>query len=850
MSSDILIDTETDPKSRRMVLGPWKCSSHSPHTTPSPSEISNSKREEIPASVPGTVASALQAAGLWSFEHPPEIDTQDWWYRTTFPSPQDSNIGTFPDVSSRCFLCFEGLASLVEIWVNGSLLLTTENMFRRYRVEVSQHLKHDNELAICFRSVTEDLKRKRPRPKWKTNLVNQQQIRWIRTSLQGRIPGWSSSAPAIGPWKEIFLESSPVILEDYHLNPCLVHNDGLVSISAKILTLTSDMTAEFQVGDVRDAVKLTPVDGGYLLEGKLKIPQATLWWPHTHGNPYLYEAKLVCHSRHGNQIFTLPRVGFRRIEATLDPGFGLRLNSRELFCRGACWTLSDSLSLSGRAETLRNDLTLARDAGVNLLRVGGTMVYESDQFYELCDELGILVWQDFMFANMDYPIDQPDFHTNILAEVREQLQRFSSHPCLAVYCGNSEVQQQAAMLGMPGDVWSNHWYDDELPSICEQLHPGVPYLSSTPCGGTLPFHTHTGVTHYYGIGAYLRPRTDVRLSDVKFTPETLGFSNIPEPEMVDAIMQGGRTALHEPRWKSRVPRDTGAGWDFEDVRDHYLRELYGVDPVTLRSADTPRYLQLSRTVPGEMMTQAFSEWRSTHSRCQGGLVWFFKDLWPAAGWGIIDSTGTPKSAYYSLKRAWQTRQLTITDEGLNGLHLHLNNESSEDLSGSLEITLLKEPNRFVARNRQTVILPCGSKRTLSANEILGGFYDVSYAYRFGPAHHDVVIATWYDFKENILSQAFHFIGHRKALTSAPDGVVTSITQVERDLYSLRIRSKNFLHAVRVSAKSYLPTDNYFHLPPDQEKTVYFRAKGSVEQFRGEIEALNLEQTFFSFSPPA
>ena len=116
------------------------------------------------------------------------------------------------------------------------------------------------------------------------------------------------------------------------------------------------------------------------------------------------------------------------------------------------------MNLRGTEESVAHDLRLARDAGVNLLRVGGTMVYESDQFYRLCDELGILVWQDFMFANMDYPVEDPAFAANIEAEARYQLSRLSPHPCVAVFCGNSEVEQQAALLGVPPEGWRNAWF--------------------------------------------------------------------------------------------------------------------------------------------------------------------------------------------------------------------------------------------------------------------------------------------------------------------------------------------------------------------------------------------------------
>src|SRR5205085_4140347 len=133
----------------------------------------------------------------------------------------------------------------------------------------------------------------------------------------------------------------------------------------------------------------------------------------------------------------------------------LKLNGVSVFCRGACWTCNDIVTLIGTEASLTHDLLLARAAGINMLRVGGTMVYESDRFYQLCDELGIMVWQDFMFANMDYPVDDTGFAANIAAEAKYQLGRLSRHPSVAMYCGSSEIEQQAAMLGMPREFWRN-----------------------------------------------------------------------------------------------------------------------------------------------------------------------------------------------------------------------------------------------------------------------------------------------------------------------------------------------------------------------------------------------------------
>lgn len=812
----------------------WECCAQPAGAVSDSRALGSCRSSWIPAAVPGTVASILSANGKWSFEEPTPIDSTDWWFRTSFHVQPKAG-------QHAAQLCFDGLAGLAEVWLNDELILQTDNMFRGYCVDVSAHVRLDNELTICFRSVTEDLKRKRARPRWKTNLVNNQQLRWHRQTLQGRIPGWSPPAPAIGPWRNIRLETGPFTPHGLRFKTRLQGSTGIVSCDGRLQCSRPIQRASLKVGAHVEALNLKHDVDGYSLCGEVHIAHARPWWPHTHGQPALYDCELLLESDGESYQVASSRVGFRQLEVVSGDGFQVNVNQRPIYCRGACWTVSDFLTLTGTDEQLRHDLTMARDAGVNMLRVGGTMVYESDTFYRLCDELGIMVWQDFMFANMDYPVDDDVFLHNVSAEVTEQLCRLASHPCVAVYCGNSEVEQQAAMLGMPREAWTNAWFREQLPSLCQQFHPGAAYVPSTPTGGVLPFHPNVGLTHYYGVGAYLRPVTDVRRSDVKFTPECLGFANIPDASLIDEITHGAHVVTHDPRWKQRVPRDTGAGWDFEDVRDHYLRELFQVDPVQLRSCDMPRYLQLSRLVPGEMMQRVFSEWRSTHGNNQGGLVWFYKDLWPASGWGIVDSTGTPKAAYYYLKRVWNDRQLVLTDEGLNGLQLHLINETTEASNGTVEVTLLKDSSITVARQELAIRLNGDSRRMVSADEVLGGFYDVSYAYRFGPPQHDTVIATWFDQDRNVIGEAHHFVRRVAPVLDRSISVDLSASPLGHQEYRVVIKADRLLQGVFVSAKGYLPDDNYFHLSPNRTKVITFKPRSQQPPaFKATIEALNLD----------
>ncbi|WP_010587318.1 glycoside hydrolase family 2 protein [Schlesneria paludicola] len=838
----LAIQERDDPTTPTLPLGEWSCCSHASGSITSPSQLDALPAEWLATSVPGTVAATLESVGRWDMQHPTNIDALDWWYRTSFagPNPSESNV------DQRRWLCFDGLASLAEIWLNGEQLLTTDNAFRRYTIDVTRQLDSNNELVIGFRSVTADLQKKRPRPRWKTNLVGQQQLRWRRTPLLGRIPGWSPPVPAIGPWRAIRLEQASASLTDIHLTTRLEGTTGIVSLSADLSAAVPIDRVLLRVGELECNIEITKggradtTGSDVRLSGELRVPDAPLWWPHTHGSQPQLPCRVVLES--GSNQFTLHHrsVGFRTLSVCREQGFSLSINGEPIYCRGACWTVSNVFTLDGTEQSLRHDLTLAREAGANMLRVVGTMIYESDTFYRLCDELGILVWQDMMFANMDYPVDDPAFAANIESEATEQLRRLASHPSIVVYCGNSEVEQQAAMLGMPRERWSNPWFAERLPALCAELHPGTTYVPSTPTGGVLPFHPSTGISHFYGVGAYLRPPTELRQAGVKFTPECLGFANLPEPDTINLITEGALPTMHHPKWKQRVPRDTGAGWDFEDVRDHYLKQLFNVDPVMLRSTDMPRYLDLSRVVPGEMMAQTFSEWRSSHSENRGGLVWFFKDLWPAAGWGLIDSTGLPKATYYFLKRTWRNRQIVITDEGLNGLHIHSINESNERWTGSVEVTLWKEPNVIVARKEVPLELPARGRQCISADEVLGSFYDANYAYRFGPPHHDVVIVSLLDADRRIISDASYFVRRRESIMASAT-INTEVRQTSPTECQLTIESDRFLHDVRLRIGGFRPDDNDFHLPPQRKKVVRLIATGTRPSvLRGEIEALNLE----------
>ncbi|HEY4305329.1 MAG TPA: hypothetical protein VGM82_12710, partial [Gemmatimonadaceae bacterium] len=422
--------------------------SSAPGVIASPDLLAASATTWSPAQVPGTVATTARAQNGLDLETAPDFDASDWWYRCEFAADVAGDTR-----SSRDVLCFDGLATHADVWLNGVHVLSSENMFLAHEVDVTSALAATNVLVIRFRSLRQALQARKPRPRWRTKLVEHQQLRWHRTTLLGRMPGWSPPVRAVGPWRAVRLERRTIAeIVSGDITPSVAGDDGVVDVSIAIRAVRGATVRRgtLAVGAWRCDLELqSRDDGSVALAGSLACPNAEQWWPHTHGTPARYNASLLIETDAGAITFDLGKVAFRSVHLdSADDGFALAINGETIFCRGACWTTPDIVSLAAPETTYRALLTLARDAGMNMIRIGGTMVYEADCFYDLCDELGIMVWQDFMFANMDYPASDVNFARAVREEAECVVMRLHRHPSVVLYCGNSEVEQQAAMLGL------------------------------------------------------------------------------------------------------------------------------------------------------------------------------------------------------------------------------------------------------------------------------------------------------------------------------------------------------------------------------------------------------------------
>lgn len=794
------------------IAAGWTFCSSPPDLYASPADIA-ADAEWLPALVPGTVAAALRALGLFDIDHPTPLEDKDFWYRTSIEGDGEETLR------------FLGLATIAQVFLDGVKLFDSTSMFVENEAEVDLNGRH--ELSICFRALGPLLEKPGKRARWRPRNVTPSTLRAFRTTFLGHAPGWCPPVHPIGPWRAIERRKGAWI--DCDLNATLKDRDGHLRVD---LTFDAPPAGDLFIECAGQRVSLTRgLDDAF--SSNLIIPDVKPWWPHTHGEPALHDVFVIMNGeRHA-----IARTGFRSIELDRDSdskGFGLRINGVSVFCRGAVWTNADVVALPGSPEAYGPLLDLARDANMNMLRVGGTMVYESDAFYRMCDERGILVWQDFMFSNFDYPAGDDAFVELVHTEAKQFVARTKHNPCMAVFCGGSEVAQQAAMLGLPSASWSNRIFDDVLKSVVEEARPDAIYVAHTPHGGPMPFYMSEGLCHYYGVSAYFRPVEDARHANVRFATESLGHAHVPDAARIELEPDAPR--IVHAQYTERVHNDSGATWWFEYIRNHYVRELYGIDPEESRRTDAEHFLDISRATTAELLESVYALWRRQGSPTRGGLVWFLRDLREEAGWGVIDGLNQPKAAYYALRRAFRPVQVLLIDEGLNGLDVHCINETAQEISAQLTLTCLRDGSVPVMRAARELQLAPRSIQKIPAVYLWGAFFDTSYAYRFGPPSHDVTVATL--MTPRMSTDAFHFPLGRGA-ERHDLGLQAELVSDEQG-WGLRVSTARLAQSFHVRDAQYRPDDNWFHLPPATTRVLRLvpRDASHSAKPRGYVAAVN------------
>ncbi|MFE3516846.1 glycoside hydrolase family 2 protein [Streptomyces sp. NPDC059166] len=621
----------------------------------------------LPATVPGCVHTDLLAAGLIDDPYLDDNETRlgwigrtDWTYRTTFEWSADAHTSTD--------LCFDGLDTVATVLLNGTEAGAAANQHRSHRFPVRHLLREgSNTLAVRFTApytYAEALRDKLgDRPGAYT-----EPYAFIRKMACNFGWDWGPTLVTSGIWRPVALESwtgprigGAKVLGD--LGP-----DGVPRLSVT-LEVDHDGTGG-PTGSVEvlgaSAVFVTD-PGERRVSVVLSVPDAEPWWPHSHGEQPLYDVTL----RLGEDVRKV-RTGFRGAGLERE-AFRISVNGEPVFVRGVNWIPDDCFPARLTRRRISDRLDQAIAAGVNLIRVWGGGLYESDDFYELCDEKGLLVWQDFPFACAAYPEEQP-LYDEVEAEVRENLVRLSPHPSLVLWCGNNENLEGHADWGwqekLEGRTWGAGYYHGLLPALCAELDPSRPYWPGSPYSGSPdlpPQDPARGTVHLWDVWN----RVDhLHYADTahRFVAE-FGFQGPPAYATLRRAVSGPLEP-GSPLLAHHQKAEDGDAKLLRGLGDHLPQ------PGSFDDWHWATQLNQARAV-----AFGIRHFRSHTPYCMGSIVWQLNDCWPVVSWAAVDGDGRRKPLWYALRSVYADRLMTVRDGAL-----HLVNDSPDRWEGTLRLT--------------------------------------------------------------------------------------------------------------------------------------------------------------------
>ncbi len=787
-----------------------------------------------PVAVPGDVHKALIDAGR--IEDPfydrnedkcAWIEEREWWYRLDFVGPQEG-LG----VDERLRLIFHGLDTFVTVWLNGEELGSHANMFREVAFDVTSRIRNDdkNTLALCFHRPL-DNEVPGPSEQWGRNPERV----GMRKAQFGYGWDWGPRLPTVGIWRPVELRRERrAILSGVHfytLEADTARRRAAVAarLEAENFAAEGPLTARVSLsrpgkeGSIERTVRLEGEDEH--LEGAvyLEVQDPNLWWTHDLGDPALYDLEVALEEE-GDQLSQIERkVGIRTLELdqSPDPGepgtrfFRFLLNGVPIFARGADWIPADSFVGAIEKERYHKLLGAAREANMNMVRVWGGGIYEHDVFYDLCDEKGILVWQDFMFACATYPEEPPQFVAEVEAEARYQVRRLRSHPCLALWCGNNENQwiHDRAHWDDPNNrVPGSLYYDEVLPGVVAELDGRTPYWPGSPYGGDDHNDRRQGNVHNWEVWHGNFPRHFGEEARRDPTPENVSFLRYAEDAgrfisefgmHASPVMETLRQAIPEDQLYHHSPSmDHHNKDDPKNKGDNLMLTVTGLP------RDLEEYVDFSMIAQAEGLKFGIEHFRRRKPHCSGTLFWQLNDCWPVLSWSVMDYYGFAKAGYYYVRRAYAPILASFKALEDGDVELWVTNDTLSEVEGNVTVRLRTFGGDTVWEESLPVRVGANCSRPVGRWD---GSENNGQADRYLSIHS----------REGFCPSNRHFFAAIKDLHRTPvqpEVTITPSGDRELQIHLWASEYAYFVHLITPNETAH-SRDNYFDLEPGESRTI-------------------------------
>jgi len=774
-------------------------------------------KEWLPATVPGTVHTDLfknkKIGDPFSYtkNELAWIDTCDWEYRTFFAIDKDL-------LANEAEILFEGLDTYAAVYLNDSLVLGANNMFRSWKIKARPLLKEGkNELRVYFASAVKkgkDLEKQLPYtlPEGERVFTRKAQYHY----------GWDFAPRFVtcGIWKNVKLISwkTARIKNVQVFTDSISAGKAVLYFSAEV-DCVDDGNYEFGVSCKEhkgtNSTLNTPIEKGEQGFGLMyPVPNPQLWWCNGMGEPFLYHFVLNL-KRDGKIVDSKSlRVGIRDIELirekdAVGESFYFKLNGKPVFMKGANLVPPDVFLPRTTKETYEQLVKFAARGNMNMLRVWGGGVYCDNSFYDLCDENGILIWQDLMFACAMYPGDK-SFMDNVREEVKEQVTRLSSHPCLALWCGNNESDEgwknwgwQKQFKYSPGDstaIYDNYLalFTKTVPDILADGYQGAKYNyvpSSPQYGWGRKESMSSGDSHYWGVWWGMEPFEVYNKKVGRFMSE-YGFQGMPSVSCVRSFAPYTiKPATEIIKAHQKHPKG------FETI-DTYLERDYKMP------SSFENYVYVSQLVQARGIEIAIAAHRRNKPYCMGSLYWQLNDCWPGITWSNIDHSGVPKASYYAAKRSFRDVLVSFAEE-VDSIQVWIISDKEQDLRSELLLALTDLSGQVLWNKSLPLTVEGGSSKR---------YYTLSKRSVDDAKRGQVVFKASLDTKDGSVEPArtlHYFVSPKDLELKKPEIKVTWLNSASLEISSDILAKNVFLDGGAGISFS----DNYFDLMPGEKKLI-------------------------------
>lgn len=804
----------------------------------------------LPATVPGCVHTDLLRAEQIPdpFYGDNELDVMwvgetDWVYRRTFVVEAD--LLAHEHLQLRC----HGLDTLATIVINDTVVAQTDNAFRQYEFDVKSLLQAgENEIEIIFASAVQygrSRLEERYIHNWGAGSDKVPGGNYLRKSQCNFGWDWGPRLVTCGIWRDIELVAyGAVHFQDIHI--LQAHQGGDVALNCYI-TLENSRSQSVAIQltialNGQEVAAQTIQTKGEVVASELSIPDPQLWWPNGLGAQPLYVVHIDLLDESGQAIDALQkRIGLRTLELDRHPdewgeSFQFVVNGVPFFAKGANWIPADAFITRISDAQYQQLLKDTAVANMNMLRVWGGGIYEQDIFYDLCDELGICVWQDFMFACATYPTFEDTFMENVKAEAIDNIQRLRHHACLALWCGNNEMEQ-----GLVDDTWTEtamSWgdyqalFDKLLADLVAKHDPQTAYWPASPHTphGDRRDHNNPqyGDAHLWSVWHGKEPFEWYRTCEHRFNSE-FGFQSFPEPQTVRTF-----TVPEDRNITSFVMEHHQRSGIGNQTIMHYMLDWF-LMPTSF--ADT---LWLSQITQGMAMTYAVEHWRRSMPRGMGTLVWQLNDCWPVASWSSIDYFGRWKALHYMSRRFNAPLLISgVEDWEAGTAEIHLTNDKREDVTGMVRWHLTQTDGALRTQGEFGATAVSGQSNHLTTLELADELTHI------GKRNSLLWVAFVVD--DTVVSQNLVLFARPKHLFLQDPQLAYEVVRLGNGRFQVTLTAQKpslwtWLTLTEIDARY---SDNFFHLQANERKTIIISTAPHIqlEEVKAQlnIQSLNTMQ---------